>query len=649
MPGDAGHIFQFGEFSLDETEHRLWRRTGEIYLRPKAFQTLLLLVQRQEHLVRKDEFFDRVWPEVIVTESTLTHCIEEIRKALEDDAFNPRYIKTIPRLGFKFIARVTLVDRTAAQSNHGTESEVVFSLPHSRQETPTFRSDTAPGIFHWVRRKIIYGSMLALVMLLAITAIVTHWHRPPQPEIQALAVLPFVNLNANPDQDYFSDGLTEALITNLAKISDLRIISRTSVMCYKGQNKLLSRIGRELHVDAIVEGSVIFSDKHLRITAQLVTVSPEQHLWAETFEGEMENILALQNRISQAITQAIQVKLNKLTGKIQPPATGVAPAAYDAWLKGRFFWNKRTGDSYQKAIEYFNQAIALDSGYALAYTGLADCYNLLSDYDIFPPNEVARQGMEMACRAIQLDPYLSEAYASLGFAKSRLKWDWVGAEQAFRQAIALNKNSAEAHHWYALHLTQLGRFDEAISEIKLALSLDPLSLIINANVGWVLYFARQYAAAQTQLEKTVEMDSNFYSARIKLGWVYAVKNMHQPAIHEFQTALALSHNEMAVLSLCGEAYALAGDSGAAFKIQDQMHHRENTYFSPYWKSLIYVALGRHQTALELLRQAAAMHCYSLVWLKVEPRFDPIRQLPEFGEILERMNLTSEPRELKIEN
>lgn len=328
--------------------------------------------------------------------------------------------------------------------------------------------------------------LLAVIFLLVIVGGLYLYNRS-HADIQSLAVLPLTNLNANPAQEYFADGMTEALITELAKISAVRVISRTSVVQYKETKKTLPEIAHELKVDAIVEGSLLYSGDQVRINAQLLQANPERHLWAESYERKISDILALQSEVTRAIATEINARLTPQEQAHLTRVRQVNPEAYQAYLKGRYFWNKRTPEGFNKGIKYFNQAIVIDPSYAPAFAGLADCYNLLNDNDVLPPKEAIPRAKAAAEQALAIDSTLAEAHASLGFALARYDWDWIGAEHELQRAIELQPNYAIAHHWYALQLGMMGRFQEAMMEMNKALELDPLSLIINANIGWLFF------------------------------------------------------------------------------------------------------------------------------------------------------------------
>lgn len=648
------HIYRFADFTLETSEHRLLRGAKEIYLRPKTFETLLYLVQRYGHLVGKDELLDRVWTDTIVTETSMTHCIEEIRKALGDDAYQPRFLKTIPRLGYKFIAPVVAINMTEEKTIDEVATAVKVKVTEENQESAdqfdAFTTATVPAVpptpsrgrsltpmlsYSPVSPKLL---LLVMIFLLLITDGLYLRNRS-HTAIQSLAVLPLVNLNEDPAQDYFADAMTEALITELAKISAVRVISRTSVMKYKGRYRPLQEVARELQVDAVVEGSLLYSGERVRITAQLLQASPERHLWAESYERKMSDILMLQKEVTKAIASEIKAKLTQQEQENMNSARQVNPEAYQSYLKGRYFWNKRTPEGFDKGIEYFNQAIAIDPGYAPAFAGLADCYNLLNDYDVLSPKQAVPRAKAAAAKALAIDSALAEAHASLGFALARYDWDWIGAEKEFKRAIELKPNYADAHHWYALQLTMMGRFEEAINEINKAQDLDPLSLIINANIGWIYFFEQNYNLARDRLQETLEMEPDFISAHVKLGWVFEQQGRYEEAVAQFKNALALSGDEDYIIGLFGNCYALSGQRAEAMKIVNKLiTQSKQRYISPYWIAVIYACLGEKDNALKWLTKACEERSSALVWLKVEPKLDPLHSDPRFSELLRIIKL-----------
>jgi TolB-like protein/DNA-binding winged helix-turn-helix (wHTH) protein/Tfp pilus assembly protein PilF len=651
-------IYRFAEYTLEASEHRLKRGSHEIYLPPKNYEMLLYLVERHGHLVKKNELLDTLWADTIVTESTLTHCIEEVRKVLGDDAHHPRFIKTIPRMGYKFIAgveevtsaveeeeveeevtavRVRVTEEEPARENAeeqgGRGAEGQWSVETTISPAPRLPRPLAPlPSTRWRRGQ----KLLAVSVLLGLLIVSgLYLYNGNGQSIHSLAVLPFVNMTADPQQDYFADGITEAVIADLAKIRALRVISRTSAMQYKGMKKSLPEIARELHVDAIVEGSVLRSGERVRITAQLIHAATDRHLWGESYERDLRDILALQGEVSRAIARQIQIALTPQEQVRLTSARSINPAAYEDYLRGRYYWNKRTTEGFKRGIDYFQQAIDHEPSYALAYVGLADCYNMLNNYDVLAPKESAPKAKAAAMRAMEIDDTLAEAHASLAFTLMHYDWDWPGAEREFQRAIELNPNYAAAHHWYGLYLTAMERFDEAMVEMKHAQELDPLSLIINTNVGWVFYFRRQYDQAIEQFRKTLEMDPNFTSAHVKLGWAYEQKGMYEEAIGEFQTVLTRIGGD--VLTELGHAYAVAGQRDEATKIIVELRERaKQPYVSPYLVATIYAGLGDKVQAFEWLEKSYKNRCGWLAWLKVDPKLDSLRSDQRFADLLRRV-------------
>jgi TolB-like protein/DNA-binding winged helix-turn-helix (wHTH) protein/Tfp pilus assembly protein PilF len=674
MAREEERIYRFADFTLEVSEHRLRRGSQEIYLRPKTFETLLYLVEHHSHLVKKDELLDTLWADTIVTESTLTHCIEEVRQALQDDAHHPRYLKTIPRVGYKFIAEVEeitpaeapeaeeVAEEVTAVTVRVTEEEpepegeteregegerrrggdevsrpVALSLPRSLAPSPPHPVSLSPTLTDRWRRSRKLSAVSVLLGLLIVGGL--YLYNESNHAIDSIAVLPFVNLTADPEQDYFADGMTEALIADLAKIRTLHVISRTSVMRYKDTKKPLPEIARELHVDAVVEGSVLRSGQRVWITAQLIYAATDRHLWGATYERDLRDILALQGEVSRGIAQQIRVTLTPQEQARLASAGPINPAAYEAYLKGRFYWNRRVGQEFSKAIKYFQQAIELDPNYALAYVGLADGYNMLTNYDLLPPKEAVPQAKAAARKALEIDGTLAEAHDSLAFAHMYYDWDWPGAEREFQRAIELDPNYADVHHWYGLYLAMMGRSDEAMAEMRRAQALDPLSLIINTNVGWLFYFARRYDQAIEQCRKALELDPNFFSARVKLGWAYEQLGMHEQAIAEFQTVLNVSPDDPVLRAMLSRAYALSGRRDEAVKITDQLSEQsQRRYVSPYLVALVYAGLGESDPALDWLEKAYENRCGWLAWLKVDPKLDNLRSDPRFADLLQRVGL-----------
>ncbi len=458
------------------------------------------------------------------------------------------------------------------------------------------------------------------------------------PRIESLAVLPLENLSRDPDQEYFADGMTEALITSLAKISALHVISRTSAMRYKNTDKSLPQIARELGVDAVVEGTVQRIGRRLRISAQLVQAFTDMHLWAESYERELRNVLALQAEVAQAIAKEVQAKLTPQERAHIAQVHPVDPEAYEAYLKGRYHWNRRSGEGFAKAVQYFQQAIAKDPTYAAAYAGLADCFSILGSWGVVPPDEGCGKAKQLALRALELDSSLAEAHVSLAFATMFYDYDFVTAEREFERSIELNPGSAIAHHFFGFYLGLMGRYEEGYTELTRAIRLDPQSGVIHWGLGCVYLVARRYDQAIQQFEKALELDPGNAQAQGFLGVAYVYKSMPELAITAMQKGVQLSQGASGFVATLGEAYAAAGHRDEAHKILEQLRDAsKKRYVTPYFVARFYAALGEKDEALRCLETGLCQHEPWMVLLKTDARLDALRSDPRFRDLLRRMN------------
>ena len=452
--------------------------------------------------------------------------------------------------------------------------------------------------------------------------------------IESIAVLPLANLSGDPEQDYFADGMTEALIAGLAKIHALRVISRTSVMRYKGERVALSEIARALDVNAIVEGSVLRSGNRVRITALLVDTATDRHLWAETYERDVGDILTLQSEVAQAIAGEIRITITPQEVARFARRAPVDPDAYNAYLKGRYHWEKRSEEGLKKALHFFQEAIEHDPAYAPAYSGLADYYITLGNFNLAESHDVYPKAKAAALKGIEIDPGSAEAYTSLGSVKGSYEWDREGAERDFRHAIALDPNYAVAHHWYADHLISLARFEEGIEEVLRAQALDPLSLVISADAGGHLFYAKRYDEAIAQIQKTIDLDPGFAPSYRQLGGIFEQMGRYEDAIAMFEKAKVVSGSATYSLTALAHTYALAGRREEAARMLAEIDAvSKQKYVSSYGLAAVYVALGDLDRAFHYLDRAVKGHDRALIWLKVAPRFDPVRSDPRFRAIL----------------
>jgi TolB-like protein/DNA-binding winged helix-turn-helix (wHTH) protein/Flp pilus assembly protein TadD len=629
-------VVRFGTYEVSLQSGEVRKAGVKIRVQQQPMKVLEILLERPGEVVTREELRGRVWADESFGDfdQAVNIAIAKLRSALGDSAENPRYIETLPKRGYRFIAGVSVVDAEArtkklefaagdiprTETGHQLQSAELTVAPE-RRPRPT-------------RRVII---ALALVLSLPILAVwlIRSRGRPPT-GIRSLAVLPLDNLSGDASQDYFTDGMTDELITDLAQISALRVISRTSVMAYKGARKPLPEIARELNVDAVVEGTVLRSGEQVRITAQLIQAPADKHLWAESYEGDLHDTLALQKKVASAIAERIRIKLTPQEQEVLKNAEVVNPEAYEAYLKGRYFWNKRTADGLKRAVAYFTQAIEKDSNYAQAYAGLADSYALLGDweYGVLAPSEAYPKAKAAAIRALELDNTLGEAHTSLAFSLDVFDWDWESAGREFRRAIELKPGYATAHHWYAWHLSEMGRNSEAIAEMRKAENLDPLSLIISADMAEILLVAHLNNEAIEQSRRTVDMDPNFAIAHYELGQAFVQKHSYNEAIAEFLKAIELSAGSIPCTSNLAYAYAVSNKRNEAVKILNDLKTRSTRNASEI--ALMYVGLGEKDEAMKWLGKAYEEHFNPSILLR--PAFDPLRSDPRFQNLVHRIGL-----------
>lgn len=457
--------------------------------------------------------------------------------------------------------------------------------------------------------------------------------------LASLAVLPFANEGGDPDAEFLSDGLTESIINNLAQLPKLRVMARSSIFRYKGRQVDPQVIGRELNVRAVLTGRVNQRRDVLMIAAELVDATTGWQLWGAQYNRRLSDIFAVQEEIAQEISDKLRLKLTGEEKRRLRRRHTDDPHAYQLYLKGRYFWNRRTEESFKKGVEYFEQAIAQDPAYALAYTGLADCYNILGDYGFLPPHDAFPRAKAAATRALELDETLAEGHTSLAYVQWAFDWDWAAAEWGFKRAVTLQPGYATAHQWYAEFLTARGRHDEASAEIARAQLLDPLSLIVNAVIGWAFYFARRYDEAIEQCRKILELDPHFARAHIYLGRALVQKGMFDEALAAFQRGIALSGDSPTYLAELGHAYAVAGRLDEAQHVLASLEEqRRRRYISPYGIATIHMALGDLDRAFEWFDKACADRAFYLVFLNVEPAVDRLRDHPRFATLLRRVKL-----------
>jgi TolB-like protein/DNA-binding winged helix-turn-helix (wHTH) protein/Flp pilus assembly protein TadD len=630
---------RFGVFEIDLRAGELRKHGLRIRLQEQPFRLLAMLLEDPGEVVTREELHKKLWPAdtFVDFDHGLNKAISKIREALSDSAESPRFVETVARRGYRFLADVKVIEPVPVRS---PELATQRHPPAETRDRPALDGTSAmpkrlPPSLAW--------KISVFVLLLLMASLVTWKLRSrnrPSPVIRSLAVLPLESLSSDPTQDYFADGMTDELISDLGQISALRVISRTSVMAYKHARKPLPQIAHDLNVDAVVEGTVLRSGDRVRITAQLIDASSDKHLWSQSYEGELRDTLALQNQVARAIADQIRISVNPQEQAALKNVKVVNLQAYESFLKGRYFWNKRTADGLKVALAYFNQATDEDPKYAQAYSGLADTYSLLGDwqYAVMTPKEALPKAKAAAIKALELDSTLGEAHNSLAFCLDGFDWDFDSAGKEFRRAIELNPSYATAHHWYAWHLSLLGRYDEAIAEMRKAENLDPLSLIINADLAELLVLAHSYEESIRQSRKTIEMDPNFAFAHNQLAQAYLQTHMNDEAVAELQKAAQLSGGSPTVLANLARAYVASGKRGEAIKLLSGLRYRSSPSFSYAAEiSVIYAALGDKDQAMNWLEKGYQERFNPGVLLR--PGFDPLRSDPRFQELARRIGLS----------
>jgi TolB-like protein/DNA-binding winged helix-turn-helix (wHTH) protein/Tfp pilus assembly protein PilF len=632
-------VVRFGTYEVSLQSGEVRKAGLRIRVQHQPMKLLEILLEHPGEVVTREELRSRVWPNESFGDfdQALNIAIGKLRSALGDSAENPRFIETLPKRGYRFIADVLVLD-AAARPKRLESGSGDLPAPEPGHTLQGAGLAVARKRRLWLTGRVIVA--LAFVLSLSILSVWLFRSRAPvRAGIRSLAVLPLENLSGDASQNYFADGMTDELITDLAQISALRVISRTSVMAYKGARKPLPQIAHELNVDAVVEGTVLRSGDQVRITAQLIEAPTDKHLWSQSYEGELRDTLALQSGVASAIADQIRINLTPREQAALKNVKVVNPEAYESYLKGRYFWNKRTADGLKAALAYFKQAIEEDSKYAKAYSGLADTYALLGDwqYAVMTPKEAFPEAKAAAIHALELDNTLGEAHNSLAFVLDGFDWDLDAGGKEFQRAIELNPGYATAHHWYAWHLSLLGRFDEAITEMRKAENLDPLSLIINADLAELLGLAHAYDDSIRQSLKTIEMDPNFALAHNQLAQAYLQKHMYAEAVAELQKAVELSGDSPTCIANLARAYVSSGKRSEAVKLLDVLKKRSSTGYSNSPEiAMVYASLGDTDQAMNWLQKGFEERFNPGVLLR--PGFDPLRSDPRFQNLLSRIGL-----------
>jgi TolB-like protein/DNA-binding winged helix-turn-helix (wHTH) protein/Tfp pilus assembly protein PilF len=646
QPG-AETTVRFEGFELNLQTGELRQNGVAIRLQPQPTLILTLLASHPGNLVTREEIQQRVWgTETFIDFDTgLNSAIRQIRHALKDNTEAPRFIETVPRRGYRFLAPLEKVEssigsaaQTLVASDRNVPVEHAFAdsthtaiLPQASQ----LQNQPRPRL----RARLLLAGGAALIVLLVVL-ISLNLFQGRREAIDSLAVLPFANASSDPETEYLNDGIAETLIGQLSQIPRLKVMARSTVLRYKGGNIDPQKVGRDLNVRAVLTGRVSQRGETLTISMELMDVRDGSELWGGRYNRKLTDILAVQEDIAHEVTSKLRLRLAGAEEKRLTAHVTANAEAYQLYLKGRYYWDKRTLDGLQKAIDSFQQAIEKDPGYALAYAGLADCYHVPANP--LMPKERMLRAKAAATRALQLDDTLVEAHTALARVLFAYDWDWLAAEKEFRRAIELNARYAPAHQWYGGYLSSIGRFQEAEAEKKRALELEPFSLVINFELGLAFYFSRNYDQAIDQFQKTLELDANFPPPYTFLAAAYEQKGMFKEATAASQKAVTVTQGPARALAMAGLAhiYAVSGRKAEALKILAQLQNlSEHSYVPATDMALIYAGLGDKDKTLAYLDKAYEEHSFTLSNLNVEPRFDPLHADPRFDALLRRIGLS----------
>lgn len=575
-------MYEFGPFRIDFDRYLLLRDGKPVALSPKVFETLVFLVEHRGTAVRKDDIMRRVWPDTFVEESNLAQNIFMLRKALGEEKNEHKYIITIPGVGYRFVAPPRELVNPSAPAVAPSQADITVD------------------------------------------------------SVRSVAVLPFKNLVRESGDEFLGPGIADALIMRLSSIRHLKVRPTSAVLKFSDSIHDPLLIGQELSVDALLDGVYQRVGEQIRVSVQLVSVTNGLTLWATKFDENFTNIFAIQDSISEQVVRSLSLQLTGDEQKQLAKNYTDNAEAFQLYIKGRYFWNQRTIEGVKKGLEYAQQAIALDPTYAPAYIGLADSYNLLgAQHSVLPPRESFPKARAAALRALEIDERMAEAYASLAFINCCLEWDWPTAEQNYLKAIALKPNYPTARHWYGELLITAGRFDEGVTQLRMAQELDPLSLAINVDLAAAFYFAREYDRSENQLDNLLDLNSGFIRARVMLAKVYEQKGEYSRAIELLKN---VSAEDSATVSALAHTLAIAGESREANELLDDLQHsRKRYYVSAGTIATIQIALGEKERAFEWLEKAFENRDIDLIWLKVNPVFDPLRSDPRLTKLLERVS------------
>jgi DNA-binding winged helix-turn-helix (wHTH) protein/TolB-like protein/Flp pilus assembly protein TadD len=654
MVKQSNHLYEFGPYRLDVDERLLLKNEESITLTPKAFETLVVLVRRNGHLVTKEELLREVWPDSFVEEGNLSQNIYTLRKALGDEGGEHRYIETVPRKGYRFVATVREHDESEDalvihQQTHAktvNEEQVTDALSLNAR-VPAFLSSQILDSSPFFRKRFVVG-IVAFLLLTAVLGVVAYrWRSPVQKPVSdsftanSIAVLPFKSLTNNKSDELLGLGMADATIVKLSNFQQIPVLPTSAVFKYTGRDNDPLSAGKELNVDAVVDGTIQHVGDRVRVTVQLLSLTQGRTLWSGRFDEQFTNIFAVQDSISEQVARALALQITGEKKKQLEKRYTQSTEAYQAYLMGLYFWNRRTQEGLANAVQYFQKAIDLDPEYALAYAGLADSYGLIAyyRYDTMPPQEAREKCQINALRALALDNTIAEAHTALALVPDYRNRDSTNAEASLKRAIELNPNYATAHQRYAWHLVAWGRLNEGTKEMRRAQELDPLSLPINTALGNMRVFSRDYDEAVALFQRVLTIDPNNALARYNLGLAYELKGEYERAVEEYEKARDTDSNPTNSVEVLAHLYATAGRTNEAQRLlQELQNGSKHKGRSPFSIALIYAALGRREDSIKWLDRAIADGSVQLISLRYDPRLDTLRSDPLYKEFLKRHEL-----------
>jgi TolB-like protein/DNA-binding winged helix-turn-helix (wHTH) protein/Tfp pilus assembly protein PilF len=618
-------FYDFDGFRIDIQRRRLLRNGEPIPIKPKALETLLTLVENRGRVVEKDDLIKRLWPDTAVEEANLTQNVFVVRKTLGEASGEQKFVATLARRGYQFVGEVRAVT--------------------AEDDQTVLESERATTLNSFLRRNRIALAVLTIAVVAVAVALAARWSRwrsaGGASHISAIAVLPFRNVSADPEQEYFADGMTDAVIADLASISALRVVSRQSVIRYKTSQRSMRDIARELGVDALIEGSVSRAAGRIRVTVQLVDGRTDDHLWAHSYDRDLADVLSLQGELAQAVADGVRVTVTERESARLVKRRPVDPGAYDLYLRGLYFWGRRGEEGLLKSLDYYQRAIASDPTFALAYAGMALTYNPLAVEGSMPAADARPRLRAAAEKALALDPGLMEAHMALATVTAH-GWNWQEGERAWIEILDRSPNNATARLWHGWLLESVGRFSEALAERERAVAADPLSLQNNSSLGANLRLIDRDRDAVARFQLTLELDPHFPAAHSGLGWTYLEMGRVEEGIGALEEAVRLSNGNIRALAALGHGFGVAGRSAEARAILQTLEQRSRQrYIAPLLLAWVHAGLGQRDAAFERLEEAYREGSPGLLHIKADPPLQSLRTDPRFRQLLLRMNLPVE--------